>query len=92
MAPFIVNHPTLLHNWIYCREKALKEIRSIEKVNEEDFSIFKNCLDKSKKNIDTWLTDSQNQINKIKDENMQEVSRLTAYSPHKPVKECDYYT
>ena len=29
MAPFIVNHPTLLHNWIYCREKALKEIRSI---------------------------------------------------------------
>ena len=24
MAPFIVNHPTLLHKWIYCREKALK--------------------------------------------------------------------
>ena len=65
MAPFIVNHPTLLHNWIYCREKALKEIRSIQKVNENDFNIFKNCLDKSKKNIDTWLTDSQYQINKI---------------------------
>ena len=32
MAPFIVNHPTLLHNWIYCREKALKEIRSLEKL------------------------------------------------------------
>jgi len=30
MAPFIVNHPTLLHNWIYCRDKALKEIRSIK--------------------------------------------------------------
>jgi len=27
MAPFIVNHPTLLHKWIYCREKALKEIK-----------------------------------------------------------------
>jgi len=65
MAPFIVNHPTLLHNWIYCREKALKEIRSIEKVNENDFNIFKNYLNKSKKNIDTWLTDSQYQINKI---------------------------
>ena len=24
MAPFIVNHPTLLHNWIYCREKSFK--------------------------------------------------------------------
>jgi len=32
MAPFIVNHPTLLHNWIYCREKALKDIRSIKDV------------------------------------------------------------
>ena len=30
MAPFIVNHPTLLHKWIYNREKALKDIRSIE--------------------------------------------------------------
>ena len=48
-----------------CREKALREIRSIAKVNEDDFNIFKNCLDKSKKNIDTWLTDNQYQNNKI---------------------------
>jgi len=65
MAPFIVNHPTLLHNWIYCREKALKEIRSIEEVNTEDFKFFKDCFTKSKLCIDTWLTDSQYQINKI---------------------------
>ncbi len=65
MAPFIVNHPTLLHNWIYCREKALKEIRSIKEVNKDDFNIFKNCLEKSKANIDTWVTDSKYQINKI---------------------------
>ena len=65
MAPFIVNHPTLLHNWIYCREKALKQIRSIKNVNENDFNVFKNCLNKSKNNIDTWSTDSEYQINKI---------------------------
>jgi len=65
MAPFIVNHPTLLHNWIYCREKALKEIRSIEEVNTEDFKFFKDCFVKSKSCIDTWLTDSQYQIDKI---------------------------
>jgi hypothetical protein len=65
MAPFIVNHPTLLHNWIYCREKALKEIRSIEEVNAGDFKFFKECLTKSKLCIDTWLTDSQYQIDKI---------------------------
>ena len=65
MAPFIVNHPTLLHNWIYCREKALKEIRSIKDVNKNDFDIFKDCFTKSKLTIDTWLTESQFQINKI---------------------------
>jgi len=65
MAPFIVNHPTLLHNWIYCREKALKEIRSIKDVNKNDFDIFKDCFKKSKSTIDTWSTESQFQINKI---------------------------
>ena len=44
MAPFIVNHPTLLHKWIYNREKALKEIRSIEVVNNDEFNFFKDCL------------------------------------------------
>ncbi len=65
MAPFIVNHPTLLHNWIYCREKALKQIRSIERVKNEDFNTFKNCIEKSKINIDSWSSDSEFQINKI---------------------------
>ena len=65
MAPFIVNHPTLLHNWIYCREKILKEIRSIEKVNISDLNIFKDCLKKSKFSINSWLTESKYQNNKI---------------------------
>ena len=65
MAPFIVNHPTLLHKWIYNREKALKEIRSIEIVNNDEFNFFKDCLAKSKKTINTWLTDSEYQNKKI---------------------------
>ena len=66
MAPFIVNHPTLLHSWIYSREEALKQIRSIEKVEINDFNKFKECFEKSKLNINTWKTDSEYQINKIK--------------------------
>ena len=65
MAPFIVNHPTLLHQWIYCREKALKEIRSIKEVGIRDLNIFKDCLIKSKSCINTWLTDSKYQNKKI---------------------------
>jgi len=89
MAPFIVNHPTLLHNWIYCREKALKEIRSIEKVNEDDFNLFKNCLDKSKMNIDTWLTDSKYQINKI-DSLRLDLTKFFKYLENFNFKENDY--
>ena len=66
MAPFIVNHPTLLHQWIYNREKALKEIRSIKDVSKKEIEHFKFCLDKSKKIIDTWYTDSKYQNKKIK--------------------------
>ena len=78
MAPFIVNHPTLLHNWIYCREKALKEIRSIEEVNPEDLKFFKDCLTKSKSCVDTWLTDSQYQIDKI-NSLKSDISKFTEY-------------
>ena len=78
MAPFIVNHPTLLHNWIYCREKALKEIRSIENVYIDDFNLFTDCFDKSKSSINTWLTDSQFQINKIKSLK-SDLSKFTQY-------------
>ena len=54
MAPFIVNHPTLLNNWITARETVLKKIREIEKVSKNDLDIFYQCLIKSLKNITSW--------------------------------------
>ncbi|MDC3070358.1 hypothetical protein OA064_00115 [Candidatus Pelagibacter sp.] len=65
MAPFIVNHPSLLNNWILAKETALKKIREIEKVSEEEFKIFYNCLTKSLKNVTSWNTDSKYQKKKI---------------------------
>ncbi len=66
MAPFIVNHPTLLNNWIHARETALKQIREIERVSKNEIDIFYNCLIKSLKNITSWHTDSEFQKEKIK--------------------------
>ena len=65
MAPFIVNHPTLLNNWIQARENALKNIREIENVKPEDCELFKICLKKSIKNITSWTTESVYQQKKI---------------------------
>ncbi len=65
MAPFIVNHPTLLNNWILSRETALKEIREIRKVDLQDSNLFKKCLKNSIRNITSWNTESEYQLKKI---------------------------
>ncbi|WP_440925032.1 hypothetical protein [Candidatus Pelagibacter sp.] len=65
MAPFIVNHPTLLNNWVLSREKALKKIREIKDVESQDSDLFIDCVKKSLKNITSWNTDSEYQQKKI---------------------------
>jgi len=66
MAPFIVNHPTLLNNWILSRETALKKIRELKKVSFKDIKLFKECLRNSIRNITSWNTESEYQLKKIK--------------------------
>ncbi len=65
MAPFIVNHPTLLNNWIMSREVALKKIREIKKASPDEIRIFKESLRNSIKNITSWNTESEYQQKKI---------------------------
>ena len=66
MAPFIVNHPTLLNNWVLARETVLKKIREIQRVEKKDSDLFTIYLKKSIKNITSWNTDSEYQQKKIK--------------------------
>ena len=65
MAPFIVNHPTLLNNWILSRETALKKIREIKNVKSEEFLLFKKCVRNSINNLTSWNTESEFQLKKI---------------------------
>ena len=66
MAPFIVNHPTLLNNWILSRETALKKVRQLKKINTSESNLFKDCVRRSLKNITSWNTESEYQLKKIK--------------------------
>ena len=66
MAPFIVNHPTLLNNWILCRETALKKIRELKKIDFKERNLFKECVRNSIRNITSWNTESEYQLKKIK--------------------------
>ena len=64
MAPFIVNHPALLNQWIIAKEKALKAIRSISLVSQKDKDIFQSYLSIIRENIKFWKTESDFQKKK----------------------------
>ena len=64
MAPFIVNHPALLNQWILSKEKALQAIRSIPITSEQEKEKFQNYLSTIQENIKFWKTDSDYQIKK----------------------------
>ena len=64
MAPFIVNHPALLNQWIISKEKALLAIRSIPNTSQREKEKFQSYLYTIKENIKFWKTDSEYQIKK----------------------------
>ena len=64
MAPFIVNHPALLNQWIIAKEKALKAIRSISSVSQKDKDILQSYLSIIRENIKFWKTESDFQKKK----------------------------
>ena len=64
MAPFIVNHPALLNQWILSKEKALQAIRSIPTTSKQEKEKFQNYLSTIQENIKFWKTDSDYQIKK----------------------------
>ena len=66
MAPFIVNHPALLNQWIIAKEKALKAIRSISSVSQKDKDILQSYLSIIRENIKFWKTESDFQKKKNK--------------------------
>ena len=64
MAPFIVNHPALLNQWIHSREKALQAIRKLPEVTNSELEKFHSYLSTIQENIKFWKTDSEYQIKK----------------------------
>ena len=81
MAPFIVNHPTLLNNWILARETALSRVRSIQHATGREIKLFLELFKRSCSLISLWRSDHELQIqklgNKHYDKNAIEVKNMT---------------
>ena len=40
MAPFLMNHPRLIHNWIAAREWALAEVRGLARASDDEVQVW----------------------------------------------------
>jgi hypothetical protein len=65
MAPFLVNHPLLLHNWIHARETALARVRALTSIGADEQRRFRTVLARAAAEIDAWQVDDSIQAARI---------------------------
>ncbi len=65
LAPFIVNHPALLNNWIAARETALARVRALPAAAPQETSCFRTMLARAVVNAQTWRSEHPLQLEKL---------------------------
>jgi hypothetical protein len=64
MAPFLINHPALIHAWINARETALARVRAVKRATNTVWVHFKNLTLRAGVNAENWITESAYQATK----------------------------
>jgi hypothetical protein len=54
MAPFLLNHPALIHAWINARETALARVRAIETARADEIARFNELVIRAESNATHW--------------------------------------
>ena len=65
MAPFLVNHPKLISNWILTRERALQRVNEIQEISATKRRQFSDILKEAKMHIEEWSTTDQRQAESL---------------------------
>lgn len=65
MAPFLINHPVLLNNWVAVREEALSRVLSVAKARESEIEGFKAIFARAMRNAKDWRSEHPLQIEKL---------------------------
>ena len=65
MAPFLINHPALINNWMAAREEAFARVRSLPTASEAVIADFKQHLQLAKFNLSQWHSGHPIQIEKL---------------------------
>lgn len=78
MAPFLVRHPILLHNWMLARETALARVRAVP-VTASTWEAFEVCLSRRRADAEGWMTQDSRQAARIL-ELRSDLGRLAAFA------------
>lgn len=65
MAPFILNHPILLNNWVASKEEALSRVRTLSRFTQADQSAFTDLVRRADLNWQLWHSEHPLQIEKL---------------------------
>ena len=64
MAPFLINHPSLIHSRINARETALLRVRNLASTDKKGLSSLLTLISKAAINADEWTSDSPYQTSR----------------------------
>lgn len=65
MAPFLVNHPVLLNNWMSVRETALARVCAIEKTDQETADRLVQLFNRVSSHLGEWNVPDERQMQRI---------------------------
>ncbi len=65
MAPFLLNHPALVSNWISAREEALARIRSLPGASDTEAQAFRLIAARAQLHSDYWTSEHPVQVTKL---------------------------
>ncbi len=65
MAPFLLNHPALIHAWINARETALATVRAVQYASKDSIEMFLNRVARADVNCQQWSVQHPIQSKKI---------------------------
>lgn len=54
MAPFLVHHPELIHNWLSARETAIARVRALKSLDDHQQKRLKALLKRAKTHVSQW--------------------------------------
>ncbi len=65
MAPFLIGHPQLIHQWMQTRESAIAAVKLVKSADRKACQRFTQLLDRFKKHLAQWQTEDPRQSKRL---------------------------